>query len=195
MPSRVWGPGGESVSWDLFLIDLCLSCMVCFSTGAIQVCVARCEPFVQMQLSRKIRCVAKLTTVARVRAVSRKVGNVANMREVSSRADRLVSPSFECVLFPSLKMWNSEKKEKHNGNKSTSVGWLLTTEATIESAERRLCPPGSSSKPRVASNGRFGHHPFSRQFPHCDDDVSPFWKENGADWEQGAPRLRQRCTD
>ena len=112
MPSRVWCPGGESVSWDLFLIDLCLSCMVCFSIGAIQVCVARCEPFVQMQLSRKIRCVAKLTTVARVRAVSRKVGNVANMREVFSRADRLVSPSMVCVLFPSLKMWNSDKKEK-----------------------------------------------------------------------------------
>ena len=108
MPSRVWGPGGESVSWDLFLIELCLSCVVRSSTGALQVCVARCEPFVQMQ------------------------------------ADRLVSPYMGCVLFPCLKMWNSEKKEKHNGNKSKSVGWLLTIEATIESAERRLCPPGSS---------------------------------------------------
>ena len=56
-------------------------------------------------------------------------------------------------------------------------------------------PTGFELKPRLASDGWFGHHQFLRQFAHCDDDLSPFWKGNGADWEKGEPRLRHRCTD
>ena len=70
--------------------------------------------------------------------------------------------------------------------KSTSVGWLLAIEGTIESSERRLCPPGSELKPRLVSSG-FGPHPFFCQCAHCDAVVSPFRKRNGANW--GAPPL------
>ena len=80
----------------------------------------------------------------------------------------------------------AEKKEKHHRNKSTRVRFeFLTTEATIESAERsRMCPPGSSLKPRLdllhMDKWVFAPSIFYRwSLLTCDEYLSPLWKGNG----------------